>query len=121
MKVDLMTYSQFTKIVIIFGGLFVQTNILKTIMFNVFQLVISQEFLIKKKIEENINGHLPALHTNQVDMICYFNFQILYHFFCHKTERFDEKIISVDEMSEALSLTEFMPCPNYFIFFEPSI
>ena len=35
-------------------------------------------------------------------------------FFCHKTDKFDEKIISVNEMSEALSLTEFMPCPNGF-------
>ena len=36
-------------------------------------------------------------------------------FFCHKTERFDRKIISVKEMSETLSLTEFMPCPNGFV------
>ena len=36
-------------------------------------------------------------------------------FFCHKTEKFDEKIISVDEMNEALSLTEFVPCPNGFV------
>jgi hypothetical protein len=35
-------------------------------------------------------------------------------FFCHKTEKFDEKIISVDEMSEIFSSTEFIPCPNGF-------
>jgi len=35
-------------------------------------------------------------------------------FFCHKTEQFDVKIISVDEMSEVLSSTEFIPCPNGF-------
>ena len=36
-------------------------------------------------------------------------------FFCHKTEKFDRKIISVEEMSEVLSLTEFIPCPNGFV------
>ena len=35
-------------------------------------------------------------------------------FFCHKTQKFDEKIISVDEMSKVLSSTEFIPCPNGF-------
>ena len=35
-------------------------------------------------------------------------------FFCHKTQEFDQKIISVDEMSEVLSSTEFIPCPNGF-------
>tara|TARA_B100001123_G_scaffold382510_1_gene453716 strand:- start:242 stop:1132 length:891 start_codon:yes stop_codon:yes gene_type:complete len=44
-----------------------------------------------------------------------FQFSDIKPFFCHKTEKFDQKIISVDEMSEALSLTEFMPCPNGFV------
>ncbi len=35
-------------------------------------------------------------------------------FFCHKTQKFDQKIISIDEMSEILSSTEFIPCPNGF-------
>ena len=35
-------------------------------------------------------------------------------FFCHKTEKFNTKIISVEEMSEILSSTEFIPCPNGF-------
>ena len=35
-------------------------------------------------------------------------------FFCHKTEKFNVKIISVDEMSEILSSTEFIPCPSGF-------
>tara|TARA_B100000029_G_scaffold40393_2_gene37749 strand:- start:430 stop:1317 length:888 start_codon:yes stop_codon:yes gene_type:complete len=35
-------------------------------------------------------------------------------FFCHKTERFNTKIISTEEMSEVLSSTEFLPCPNGF-------
>ena len=35
-------------------------------------------------------------------------------FFFHKTEKFNVKIISVDEMSKVLSSTEFMPCPNGF-------
>ena len=34
--------------------------------------------------------------------------------FCHKTSKFNEKIIGVDEMSEVLSSTEFIPCPNGF-------
>jgi len=44
-----------------------------------------------------------------------FQFSDIKPFFCHKTEKFDEKIISADEMSEVLSLTEFMPCPNGFV------
>jgi len=36
-------------------------------------------------------------------------------FFCHKTEKFDKKIISVEQMSDALSSTEFIPCPNGFV------
>ena len=35
--------------------------------------------------------------------------------FCHKTEKFDKNIISVDKMNEVLSLTEFLPCPNGFM------
>ena len=34
--------------------------------------------------------------------------------FCHKTNKFNEKIIEVEKMSEVLSLTEFVPCPNGF-------
>ena len=34
--------------------------------------------------------------------------------FCHKTSKFNEKIIEVDKMSEVLSSTEFVPCPNGF-------
>jgi len=44
-----------------------------------------------------------------------FQFSKIEPFFCHKTEKFNEKIISVDEMSEVLSSTEFMPCPNGFV------
>ena len=44
-----------------------------------------------------------------------FQFSDIKPFFCHRTEKFDKKIISVEEMSEALSLTEFMPCPNGFV------
>ena len=43
-----------------------------------------------------------------------FQFSDIKPFFCHKTNKFDEKIISVNEMSEILSSTEFMPCPNGF-------
>jgi len=43
-----------------------------------------------------------------------FQFSDIKPYFCHKTEKFDEKIISVDEMSDVLSSTEFMPCPNGF-------
>jgi len=35
-------------------------------------------------------------------------------FFLHKTEKFNKKIISVDEMNNVLSTTEFIPCPNGF-------
>ena len=36
-------------------------------------------------------------------------------FFCHKTQEFNKKIIDVNKMSEILSSTEFMPCPNGFV------
>jgi len=38
-------------------------------------------------------------------------------FFCHKTQKFDQNNISVNEMSEVLSSTEFIPCP--YGFFHP--
>ena len=43
-----------------------------------------------------------------------FQFSGIEPFFCHKTEKFDVKIISVEEMNEILSSTEFIPCPNGF-------
>tara|TARA_B100000029_G_C17364769_1_gene883853 strand:- start:89 stop:979 length:891 start_codon:yes stop_codon:yes gene_type:complete len=43
-----------------------------------------------------------------------FQFSSIKPFFCHKTQKFDQKIISVEEMSDVLSSTEFMPCPNGF-------
>jgi len=43
-----------------------------------------------------------------------YQFSNIKPFFCHKTEKFDVKIISVDEMNEVLSSTEFVPCPNGF-------
>ena len=43
-----------------------------------------------------------------------YQFSNIKPFFCHKTEKFDVKIISVDQMSDVLSSTEFIPCPNGF-------
>ena len=43
-----------------------------------------------------------------------FQFSNVKPFFCHKTQKFNEKIISVEEMSNIFSSTEFMPCPNGF-------
>ena len=43
-----------------------------------------------------------------------FQFSDIEPFFCHKTQKFNQKIISVDEMSDIFSSTEFMPCPNGF-------
>ena len=43
-----------------------------------------------------------------------FQFSDIEPSFCHKTQKFDEKIISVDKMTEVLSSTEFLPCPNGF-------
>ena len=43
-----------------------------------------------------------------------FQFSDIKPFFCHKTKKFNVKIIPVDEMSEVLSSTEFLPCPNGF-------
>ena len=46
-----------------------------------------------------------------------FQFSNIKPFFCHKTEKFDRKNISVEEMNNVLSLTEFIPCP--YGFFHP--
>ena len=35
--------------------------------------------------------------------------------FSHKTKKFNEKIIDVSEMSEILTSTKFIPCPNGFV------
>ena len=43
-----------------------------------------------------------------------FQFSDIKPSFCHKTKKFDQKIISVDEMTEVLCATEFLPCPNGF-------
>ncbi len=43
-----------------------------------------------------------------------FQFSEIKPFFCHKTEKFDGKIISTDQMSDIFSSTNFMPCPNGF-------
>mgnify|MGYP006095377463 CR=1 FL=1 len=50
--------------------------------------------------------------TSRHDLL--FQFKDIEPFFCHKTQKFDQKIISSDEMSEVLSSTEFIPCPNGF-------
>ena len=50
--------------------------------------------------------------TSRHDLL--FQFSSINPFFCHKTEKFNTKIISVEEMSEVLSSTEFVPCPNGF-------
>ena len=44
-----------------------------------------------------------------------FQFSEIKPFFSHKTEKFNAKIISADEMAEVLSSTIFMPCPNGFV------
>ena len=68
-----------------FGELFVQTNTLIIKKLVVYQLDINQVLFLKKRLLiENINGHLLGLRTNQVGMICYFNFQILNHHFLTK-------------------------------------
>ena len=35
--------------------------------------------------------------------------------YCHKTPKFDQQIIDVEEMSKILSSTIFIPCPNGFV------
>ena len=43
-----------------------------------------------------------------------FQFSEIKPSFCHKTQKFNEKIIEVDQMSKILSATDFIPCPNGF-------
>jgi len=51
--------------------------------------------------------------TSRHDLL--FQFSDIKPSFCHKTQKFDQKIISVSEMSDVLSSTQFMPCPNGFV------
>ena len=53
--------------------------------------------------------------TSRHDLL--FQFSSIKPFFCHKTEKFDRKNISVDHMNDILSSTEFIPCP--YGFFHP--
>ena len=53
--------------------------------------------------------------TSRHDLL--FQFSNIEPFFCHKTEKFNLKNISVDEMNDVLSSTEFIPCP--YGFFHP--
>jgi hypothetical protein len=50
--------------------------------------------------------------TSRHDLL--FQFNDIEPFFSHRTEKFNEKILSVNEMSNVLSSTEFLPCPNGF-------
>jgi len=50
--------------------------------------------------------------TSRHDLL--FQFGSIEPFFCHKTQKFNQKIISVEKMNEILSSTEFIPCPNGF-------
>ena len=50
--------------------------------------------------------------SSRHDML--FQFSTIKQSFCYKTEKFDKKIINVKEMSQILSTTEFIPCPNGF-------
>ena len=43
-----------------------------------------------------------------------FQFSSIKPSFCHKTNKFNEKIIDTNQMSEILSSTDFIPCPNGF-------
>lgn len=44
-----------------------------------------------------------------------FQFSDIEPSFSHKTKKFNEKIIEVSEMSEILTSTKFIPCPNGFV------
>jgi len=50
--------------------------------------------------------------TSRHDLL--FQFSDIKPFFCHKTQKFNEKIISVEKMSDIFSSTDFIPCPNGF-------
>jgi hypothetical protein len=43
-----------------------------------------------------------------------FQFSDIKPSFCHKTNKFDEKIISVEKMNDIFSSTLYLPCPNGF-------
>jgi len=44
-----------------------------------------------------------------------YHFSRIKEFYSYKTEKFNSKLIPVEEMSKILSLTEFLPCPNGFV------
>ena len=70
---------------------FVQISILQIVKSNAYLLDTNLGLSIGKQITENINGPLQALLTNQVDMICYFNFLILNRFFVIKLRNLIQK------------------------------
>ena len=43
-----------------------------------------------------------------------FQFSEIEPSYCYKTSKFNEKIIDTNTMTEILSSTEFIPCPNGF-------
>ncbi len=70
----------------------------------------------KKNIREYKWAFTGTPHkTSRHDLL--FQFSKIEPFFCHKTEKFDQKNISVDQMNDILSSTEFIPCP--YGFFHP--
>ena len=44
-----------------------------------------------------------------------FQFSKIEPYFSYKTEKFNEKIMDIDNMSKILSSAQFMPCPNGFV------
>ena len=78
-------------------------------------MVINQGFFLKKKNEERKykwtfigTPHRSSRH----DLL--FQFSEIEPSYCYKTTKFNEKIIDTNTMTEILSSTEFIPCPNGF-------
>ena len=72
--------------------------------------------LLKKQAEERkfIWAFIGTQHrSSRHDLL--FQLSDINPFYCHKTPKFDQKIIDADEMSKILSSTIFAPCPNGFV------
>ena len=76
-----------------------------------FKSGVSDQQIKKRKYKWTFIGtpHKSSRH----DLL--FQLSNIKPFFSHKTRKFNENTISVDEMNKALSSTFFVPCPNGFV------
>ena len=99
-------------IVILLWRAFVTIDILEPRVASLVRIVT----LLKKQAEERkFIGLLLVLQHKSSRHDLLFQLSDINPFYCHKTPKFNQKIIDADEMSKILSSTIFAPCPNGFV------